>query len=138
MSPDAPSLREAVAGELAAATARLSQAEQEALSGRERRRLTHGQIAAELQLDDDGQAALLLAAARLRLRAELRGVPPESPGRCGARERALILLARRQDGEALEPDEEDWIRQHMADCAPCERAHAAMLEASVCYRAWKP
>lgn len=127
-----------MAGELAAATARLSATEQEALAGRERRRLSHRQIAQELELDGEAQAALLLAQARLRLRAELRGTPPESPGRCAARERSLILLTRRQDGEAVEPEAEDWIRQHMAQCAPCERAHAAMLEASVRYRAWEP
>ena len=107
MSSDQLSLREAVAGEVAAATARLPQAEQTAL-------------------------------ARRRLRAELRGTPPEDAGACIERERALILLARRQDGDNLDPDQEDWIRQHMAGCAPCERAHAAMLEASVCYRAGMP
>jgi hypothetical protein len=138
VSSDQPSLREAVAGELAAASSRLSDAEQEALARRERQRLPHGQIAQELGLESERQAALLLAGARLRLRAELRGGSPESPGGCAARERALILLAKRQDGESLEPDEEDWIRQHMAECEPCERAHAAMLEASVCYRAWEP
>jgi hypothetical protein len=138
VSSDRPSLREAVAGELAAASSRLSEAEQEALACRERQRLSHGEIAQELGLENEVQAALLLARARLRLRAELRGTAPESPGGCGTRERALILLAKRQDGESLEPDEEDWIRQHMAECEPCERAHAAMLEASVCYRAWVP
>lgn len=138
MSAESPSLREAVAGELAAATARLSGSEQAALAQRERRRLSHGEIARELELDDAAEAALLLAGARLRLRAELRGVPPESPGDCPARDRSLILLARRQDGEELESEEDDWVREHMAACEPCERAHAAMLEASVCYRAWQP
>lgn len=138
VSSDQLSLREAVAGEVAAATARLPQAEQTALARRERERRSHAQIADELELDGEADAALLLAQARLRLRAELRGTPPEDAGACTERERALILLARRQDGEKLDSDQEDWIRQHMAGCAPCERAHAAMLEASVCYRAGTP
>jgi hypothetical protein len=85
---------------------------------------------------DSAAVPALLARARLALRTELRGGPASPGEECPDRERALRALARRQDGEQAEAAEADWIRDHLACCRACERAHAAMLEASVCYRAW--
>jgi hypothetical protein len=131
---DQSSLREAVAAELAAATGRLAEPERQILELRERRRLSHAQIAGELELELDGVAELI-ARARLELRARLRGGEPEAGQGCAERRRALIALARRQDHEQLAAGEDDWVREHIASCPPCERAHAAMYEASACYRA---
>jgi hypothetical protein len=77
----------------------------------------------------------LLARARLRLRSERRGT--EIAG-CEDRERALRVLASRQDSEPLSHEDDEWLLAHLADCKSCEMAHGAMLEASVCYRAWPP
>lgn len=105
---------------------------------RERRRCSYAQIASDLALRDD-QLPLLLAHARLALRARLRGTAVDDRGGCAEFERSLAILARRQDSEPLaDPQDEDWIRAHLANCPVCERAHAIMLEASVCYRAGTP
>jgi hypothetical protein len=139
-SPPAPGdgvpLELAVARELAAATARLAVEERAALALRDLLGLTHAEIARAMAIEPASVAALL-ARARLALRAARRG-PLPAAGECGERGRALELLARRQDGEALSAGEEDWLVEHLFACEACTRAHAAMLEASACYATWAP
>ncbi len=131
-------LATAVAAEVQAATAALSEVHRAALELRERRRWSYAQIAADLGVGDD-RVPLLLAHARLALRARLRGTVTDEGGNCEDRNRSLAILARRQDSEPLTgAQDEDWIRAHLAECRSCERAHAIMLEASVCYRAGSP
>jgi hypothetical protein len=127
-------LTEAVAAELAVANASLAERQREALALRELLRLSYEQIGAVMELEPAAVAALL-ARARLTLRSALRGT--ELDGGCEQRDRALRILARRQDSEPLGAEDDDWIREHLNGCPACERAHAAMLEASVCYRAWR-
>jgi DNA-directed RNA polymerase specialized sigma24 family protein len=124
----------AVAGELQAATSRLPERQREALALRESLRLSHDQIAAVMGIDA-AAAAPLLARARLALREQRRGVP-NGTGSCRDRDRALRSLARRQDSEPLTGDDDAWLLAHLGTCEECDRAHAAMLEASYCYRAW--
>ena len=57
---------------------------------------------------------------------------------CDERERALRTIARRQDGEEVSAADDDWLIEHLGHCRGCRQAHAAMLEASACYRAWAP
>jgi ABC-type transporter Mla MlaB component len=130
------SLAEAVAAELSVANGKLPPRQREALALRELLGLTHAEIAGVLELDTAAVAALL-ARSRLSLRAQLRGAAVDLAG-CNESERALRLLARRQDGEDLAPEEEEWIGEHMAGCSACDGAHAAMFEAAVCYRGWDP
>jgi hypothetical protein len=130
--PDA--LPEAIARELAAATGRLSSAEREALALRELLRLPYDEIADAAGAGKDA-IALLLAQARLDLRAQLRGDGEPQP-ECDERERALRTIARRQDGEEVLAADDDWLIEHLGHCRGCRQAHAAMLEASACYRAW--
>jgi hypothetical protein len=133
---DPAGLSEAVARELAAATARLPEREREALALRELLRLSYEQIAQVMKLEL-AAVAPLLARSRLRLRAERRGAVPDlTTGACADHDRALRLLATRQDSEPISVDDDEWLRAHLAQCPECEMAHAAMLEASVCYRAW--
>jgi hypothetical protein len=80
--------------------------------------------------------APLLARARLRLRRELRG-GPDAASDCAERDRSQRALAMRQDGELSDEPENAWLLEHLGTCEPCTRAHAAMLEASVCYRGWR-
>lgn len=125
-----------VAREVALATGQLPELQREVLALREHLGLSHGEIARAMQIKPS-EVAPLLAHARLGLRAARRGPYPETRPACDERERALGLLARRQDGETVSDGNREWLLAHMADCKDCEIAHAAMLEASVCYRAWQ-
>jgi hypothetical protein len=132
---EAPSLAEAVARELAHATAQLPERQREALALRELLELSHPEVGTVVGLDA-AAVGPLLARARLRLRTELRGEGPALPP-CDERERALRTIALRQDGEAVSEADEDWLIEHLGHCVGCARAHSAMLEASACYRAWR-
>lgn len=124
----------AVAQELAAATARLPQRQQEALALRELLGLSHELLADVLGIEP-AAAPALLARSRTRLHAELRGVKHE-PESCSERDRTLRAATIRQDGEPVSTLDEDWLLDHLGHCRGCRRLHATMLEASVCYRAW--
>lgn len=132
--PDPAGLSEAVARELAAATGRLPIAQREALALRELLGLSYDEIAGVAGVQADA-VPLLLARARLDLRTELRGAGAPQPP-CDERERALRTIARRQDAEGASAADEDWLIDHLGHCRGCRQAHAAMLEASACYRAW--
>ncbi len=130
------SLVGAVSRELAAATSRLSQPEREALTLRELLGLPYAQIA-EVTGTAPGEVALRLASARLALRAELRGAGEPQPT-CDEYERALRTIASRQDGESVPAADGEWLLNHLGHCGGCGQAHASMLEATACYRAWRP
>jgi len=129
-----PDLAHAVADELAGAAARLPQRQREALALREMLRCSHREVASAIGIEAVAVAPLL-ARARVRLRSELRGTPPP-PSDCRERDRGLRTIALRQDGEPVSRDDNDWLIEHLGHCVGCGQAHAAMLEASVCYRAW--
>jgi hypothetical protein len=129
----ATDLAGAVEAEVRHAVARLPERQREALALREVLRLSHEQIA-EVMGIDGAAVALLLARARLRLR-ELRRGAPAAPLTCDERDRALRALARRQDSEPLIGDDDEWLFAHLGSCPECDQAHAAMIEAAVCYRA---
>jgi Sigma-70, region 4 len=134
--PGEPSgLAQAVARELALATAKLPERQREALALRELLGLPHEEIARVVGIENLAVAPLL-ARARLRLRAELRG-HGEPRVECLERDRALRTIALRQDSEGVTAADDDWLVEHLGHCSACARAHAAMLEASVCYRAWR-
>jgi Sigma-70, region 4 len=128
-------LGRAIAEELAQATARLPERQREALALRELLRLSHEQTAAVLEIEPAAVASLL-ARARLRLRAERRGTAAALEG-CPDHERALRCMTCRLDSEPLSAGDDDWLIQHLGECEACNQAHAAMLEASICYRAWR-
>jgi hypothetical protein len=132
--PAGESLLSAVARELASATAALPERHREALALRERAGLSYEQISAAIGIGAPA-VPVLLARARLRLRDQLRGVDAVSEPSCGERQRALRSLAMRQDGEPMSEVDAEWLVEHLGACDSCGRAHAAMLEASLCYRA---
>lgn len=133
--PESEGLAEAVARELTSATAALPERQREGLALRELMGLSYEQIGHVMDIEP-AAVAPLLARARLRLRVERRGSPLPAAAPCADGERALRLLARRQDSEPLSGEDDEWLLTHLAACAACEITHAAMLEASVCYRAW--
>jgi Sigma-70, region 4 len=126
-------LAEAVAAEVREAVSQLPEREREALELREERGLTYAQMAGEMGTED-AAVARLLANARLGLREQRRGGSLAESG-CDDRARALEALARRQDSEELSEEESEWLLGHLGVCDSCSAAHAAMLEASYCYRA---
>jgi DNA-directed RNA polymerase specialized sigma24 family protein len=131
----AASLAAAVAREMTVANAALPERQREALALREAASLSHEQIGTVMGV---GAAAVasLLSRARLRLRAERRGeLPATAP--CDEWERSLRLLALRLDGEPMAEGEDEWLTGHLRECEACEQAHAAVLEASACYRSWE-
>ena len=77
----------------------------------------------------------LIPFSRLALRKALRGHGPGAEADCLERARALRCLVRRQDSEPLSAEDDDWLLAHLGECEECDGAHAAMLEASACYRA---
>ena len=131
----AAGLAERVARELAAATARLPQDQREALASRELLGLSHEQVARVVGIDTSAVAPLL-AHARLALRTEVRGAVQRAPD-CPEHDRALRMMAQRQDSEPLSDAGDTWLLEHLGECVACNESHAAMLEASVCYRAWQ-
>jgi Sigma-70, region 4 len=131
---DPAALPEAIARELAAAAGGLPVAEREALALRELLRLSYEELAGATDVAPE-DVAVLLAQARLDLRTQLRGAGLAQP-ECDERERAMRTIARRQDGEEVSAADDDWLIEHLGHCRGCRQAHAAMLEASACYRAW--
>jgi sigma-70-like protein len=129
-------LADSVAREVADANAHLPADRREALALRDLVGLSHQQIATVLQISPYA-AGMLVARARLALRAQRRATDEEPDDSCDDRERALTLMVRRQDREPIAEEDEDWLLSHLGSCQPCLRVHAAMLEASVCYRAWR-
>jgi Sigma-70, region 4 len=125
----------AVTREVAAACAQLAERHRETLALRELLGLSYAEIATVIRVEPAAVGSLL-ARARLRLRATLRGPFPSADAPCEVADRSLRALARRQDGEPLAAEEEDWLLEHLGSCEQCGRAHAAMLEASACYRGW--
>lgn len=121
-----------------AANARLPERQREALALRELEDMSYEQIADLLAMNSNS-VAQLISRARIRLRAELRG---EAAGAIAATtpdcERALPLLARRQDGKLDGDADGSWLDSHLAVCATCPIAVEAMAEAGASYRAWTP
>jgi hypothetical protein len=128
-------LAQTVARELEAAAAGLPDSQREALALGELLGLAYEQIAGAIGVETT-EVAPLLAQARLQLRTQVRG-PVDQAAPCVERDRAVGMMARRQDAEPLSDAEDSWVLEHLGECVPCQEAHAAMLEASVCYRAWQ-
>lgn len=121
-----------------AANARLPERQREVLALREIQGMSYEDIADLLEMNANS-VAQLISRARIRLRDELRGeaagaVAGSSPD-C---ERALPLLARRQDGKLKDGPDREWLTDHIATCATCPLAAEAMAEAGLSYRAWAP
>ena len=120
-----------------AANARLPERQREVLALREIQGMSYEDIADLLEMNSNS-VAQLISRARIRLRDELRGeaaasITASTPD-C---ERALPLLARRQDGK-LDAAAGEWLDVHLTGCPTCPLAAEAMAEAGASYRAWAP
>lgn len=121
-----------------AANERLPARQREVLVLREVEEMSYEDIAGAMDLNSNA-VAQLISRARTRLRSEMRigsaaAVAPASAD-C---EKALPLLAMRQDGESSPTGEGAWLGTHLAGCATCRLADEEMAEAGISYRAWTP
>jgi hypothetical protein len=125
----------ATSDEVRDASVRLPERQREALELRDREQRSYEEIAASLEISP-GAVAQLIAHARINLYDELRGTALASVAPSPECERALPLIAAREDGE-LEPASEDarWLDSHLAGCERCTLAVGQMREAELAYRA---
>lgn len=129
------SSQEAIAG----AGMRLPERQREALALRELGQLSYEEIAAIMETSGNS-VAQLISRARINLSDELRGtvlasIAAPSP-EC---ERALPLIAMRQDGQLTAGSREDaWLDLHLGECDRCRLGVEAMREADASYRSWAP
>jgi RNA polymerase sigma factor (sigma-70 family) len=138
---DDPSRRQLLASqrsEIREANGRLPERQREALALRELEGLSYDEIAAIMGMNRNS-VAQLISRARLNLRAELRGTALESVATSSADcERALPLIASRDDGQLEDGAEATWLGAHLAACGTCQVRVQAMHEAGASYRAWAP
>ena len=141
LDPERAALLEGSRDQIRAAHARLPARHREVLALRELDGRSYDEIGAIMGLKANA-VAQLISRARLRLRAELRREALASVGAGGAGsadcERALPLIARRDDGELADLDRRGWLARHLRACAGCRASEQAMQEAGVSYRAWAP
>jgi hypothetical protein len=122
------------AGEVRAAATRLPERQREALALCELEGLSYEEIAATIAMST-GAVAQLIAHGRINLYDELHGTVLASVAPSQECERALPLLAAREDGE-LDTGSDDAARldAHLAGCERCRLAEEQMREAAAAYR----
>ncbi len=121
-----------------AANERLPARQREVLALREVEGMSYAEIASTMDMNSNS-VAQLISRARTSLRNELHlevasAVAPSSP-EC---ERALPLMAMKQDGELADPADRGWLSTHLAGCAGCRLSSEEMAESGISYRAWAP
>ena len=121
-----------------AANERLPARQREVLALREVEGMSYAEIATTMEMNTNS-VAQLISRARTSLRSELHlevasAVTPSSP-EC---ERALPLMAMKQDGELGDAADRGWLSTHLAGCAGCRLSSEEMAESGISYRAWAP
>jgi len=138
VDPERAAMLAALQESVQAANAKLPERQREVLALRELEDMSYDEIAAVMDMNRNS-VAQLISRARIKLRDELVGsalasVSAASPD-C---QRALPLIAMRQDGQLKDADDKQWLDEHIGDCATCKVSIEAMSEAGVSYRAWAP
>jgi hypothetical protein len=124
--------------EVLAASMRLPERQREALELHERGQRSYEEVAAIMGTSSSSVAQLIFRA-RINLYDGLRGtalasVAAPSP-EC---ERALPLIAMREDEQLTSPQDAAWLDSHLAGCERCTLADEQMLEAGAIYKAAVP
>lgn len=136
--PEEEPLLASFGADVRAASLQLPQRQREALALRELHRLSYDEIADVLETSQHSVAELLYRA-RITLAKRLRqsslSAVAASEAECA---RALPLIGRRGDAEALTPEDRAFLGAHLATCLPCRLSDEAMQEAGATYRAWLP
>src|SRR5256885_5403950 len=129
--PERAAMLTALQADVREANGRLPERQREVLALRELEELSYDEIAEIMDMNRNA-AAQLISRARIKLRDELRGsalasIAVSSPD-C---ERALALIAMRDDGQLEDPLELAWLEQHLAECDTCRVSVEAMHEAGM-------
>jgi RNA polymerase sigma-70 factor (ECF subfamily) len=136
--PDRKLLLESQQEEIRAANAALPERQREALALRELEELSYDEIAEIMDMNRNS-VAQLISRARIKLRDELRGTALASIAISSPEcERALPLIALRDDGQLSGGGDAVWLDGHLAGCDTCRLSVEAMQEAGTSYRAWAP
>ena len=138
---DDPERKQLAAGqqeEIRSAHSRLPERQREVLVLREVEEMSYDEIADVMEMNRNS-VAQLISRARINLRGELRGealasIAVTSP-EC---EKALPLIAMRDDNQLDDPLDAAWLEQHLGTCDTCRASVEAMHEAGVSYRALAP
>lgn len=133
-----PAEHEAEQNRIRDATLRLAEPEREALALAGPGELSHGEIAAIMDIDAAALPALI-ARARISLHEELFGANPAStiPSSEDC-EQALPLIAMRDDGQLGDEEDLQWLLEHLAHCDGCRVRLDAMQRAGAAYDGWEP
>jgi RNA polymerase sigma-70 factor (ECF subfamily) len=138
VDPERAALLGSLQESVQSANARLPERQREVLALRELEDMSYDEIAEILQMNRNS-VAQLISRARIKLRDELRGSALASVAASSAEcERALPLIAMRQDGQLKDPADREWLVSHLVDCPTCKVGVDAMEEAGLSYRAWLP
>jgi RNA polymerase sigma-70 factor (ECF subfamily) len=123
--------------EIREANMRLPDRQREALALRELEELSYDEIAAIMEVNRN-TVAQLISRARINLSDELHGAAVASVAPSAECERALPLIAMRDD-EQLDGASRDaaWLDAHLADCDRCRLGVEAMRDAGASYRTWE-
>jgi RNA polymerase sigma factor (sigma-70 family) len=136
--PERKALVEGQQEQVRAAHARLPERQREVLVLRELEEMSYDEIAEIMDMNRNS-VAQLISRARIKLRDELRGEALASIATTSAEcEKALPLIAMRDDGQLTDPLELAWLDQHLAGCDTCRASVEAMHEAGVSYRSMAP
>jgi RNA polymerase sigma factor (sigma-70 family) len=136
--PERAALLDSFQADVQDANARLPERQREVLVMREVDELSYDEIAEIMDMNRNS-VAQLISRARIKLRDELRGTALASIGAGSAEcEKALPLIAMRQDSQLKKAEDREWLKAHLATCETCKVSVEAMEEAGVSYRAWLP
>ena len=138
VDPERAAMLTSLQDDVREANERLPERQREVLALRELEELSYDEIAGLMDMNRNS-VAQLISRARINLRDELRGtalasVAASSPD-C---ERALPLIAMRQDRQLEDPDDRAWLAEHLGACETCRVAAEAVQEAGISYRGWLP
>jgi RNA polymerase sigma factor (sigma-70 family) len=136
--PEQEALREAHQEQIRLANETLPPRQREALALRELDELSYDEVA-EIMGMNRNSVAQLISRARINLRDGLRQTALGSVAAASELcERALPLLAMRQDGVLDDDASAGWLAEHLVGCGTCRVRVDAMEEAGVAYRLWLP
>lgn len=138
VEPERAAMLSAQQAAVRAANERLPTRQREVLALREVEGMSYAEIAATMEMNSNS-VAQLISRARTSLRGELRvGVASAVAPASADCERALPLMAMKQDGELSDPVERGWLATHLSDCSGCRLSSEEMAEAGISYRVWAP
>ncbi len=138
VDPERAAMLTSLQDDVREANGRLPERQREVLALRELEELSYDEIAEIMDMNRNS-VAQLISRARIKLRDELRGTALASIAAASPDcERALPLIAMRQDRQLEDAGDRAWLAEHLAACDTCRATQEAVQEAGISYRAWLP